>query len=65
MRTARRSRLLSNKVNPMRAVECAQMRIDAHGIAWVCHPKHLDVEVRTGTIPWELLEEQRLFAPQP
>jgi hypothetical protein len=35
-----------------------------NGIAWVCHPKHLDADVRTSTIPWELLEGQRLFAPQ-
>jgi hypothetical protein len=34
-----------------------------HGIAWVCHPKHLDADVRTRTIPWKLLENQRLFAP--
>ena len=34
-----------------------------HGIAWVCHPKHLDADVRTSTIPWKLLEGQRLFAP--
>jgi len=47
----------------LRAVECTQMRVDAHGIAWIGHPKHLDVTVRTGTIPWELIEGQRLFAP--
>jgi hypothetical protein len=40
------------------------MRVDAHGIAWTCRPKHLDADVRTSTIPWELLEDQRLFAPQ-
>ena len=49
----------------LRAVECARMRVDENGIAWVCHPKHIDAEVRTGTISWELIEEQRLFAPQP
>jgi hypothetical protein len=49
----------------LRAVECARMRVDARGIAWTCYPKHLDVAVRTGTIPWELLESQRLFAPPP
>jgi hypothetical protein len=37
------------------------MRVDAYGIAWVCHPKHVDADVRTGTIHWELIEEQRLF----
>jgi hypothetical protein len=49
----------------LRGVECPRMRMDAHGIAWVCHPKHLEAEVRTSTIPWKLLEHQRLFAPQP
>jgi hypothetical protein len=49
----------------LRAVECARMRVDAHGIAWIAYPKHLDVTVRTGTIPWELIEGQRLFAPPP
>jgi hypothetical protein len=44
----------------LRAVECTQMRVDDHGIAWVCHPKHIDTEVRTSTIPWELIEVQRL-----
>ena len=29
-----------------------------------CRPKHLDADVRTGTIPWELIEEQRLFGSQ-
>jgi len=48
----------------LRAVECTQMRVDAHGIAWTCHPKHLDADVRTSTISWELLEEQRLFGAQ-
>jgi hypothetical protein len=37
----------------------------AHVIAWICHPNHLDAEIRTSTIPWKLLENQRLFAPQP
>jgi hypothetical protein len=37
----------------------------AHIIAWICHPNHLDAEIRTSTIPWKLLENQRLFAPQP
>lgn len=27
-----------------------------NGIAWTCHPKHLDANVRTSTIPWQLLE---------
>jgi hypothetical protein len=49
----------------LRAVECAPMRVDENGIAWVCHPKHIDAEVRTGTTSWELIKEQRLFAPQP
>jgi hypothetical protein len=30
-----------------------------------CHPKHLDADVRTSTIPWKLLENQRLFASPP
>jgi hypothetical protein len=34
------------------------MRVDEHGIAWICYPKHMDVEVRTSTLPWELLEGQ-------
>jgi hypothetical protein len=46
-----------------RAVEHTLMRVDAHGIDWVCYPNHLDAEIRTSTIPWELLESQRLFAP--
>jgi hypothetical protein len=33
----------------LRAVKCTQMRVDA--------------DIRTGTIPWELIEGQRLFAP--
>ena len=50
----------------LRGVECTRMRVDENGIAWVCHPKHLDADVRTSTIHWELLEGQRLFAlPQP
>jgi len=52
----------------LRAVECTRMRVDEDGIAWVCHPKymdHMDADVRTSTIPRELLEGQRLFAPQP
>ena len=49
----------------LRAVECARMRVDAHGIAWIAYPKHLDVTVKTGTIAWELIEGQRLFAPLP
>jgi hypothetical protein len=49
----------------LRAMECTQMRVDEHGIAWTCHPKYLDADVRTSTIPWELLERQRFFAPQP
>jgi hypothetical protein len=48
----------------LRGVECTRMRVDAHGIAWTCYPKHLDVTVRTSTIPWELLESQRLFGAQ-
>jgi hypothetical protein len=48
----------------LRAVECTRMRVDAHGIAWTGHPKHLDANVRTSTIPWELIEEQRLFGSQ-
>ena len=48
----------------LRAVECTQMRVDAHGIAWIGHPKHVDADIRTGTIPWELLESQRLFGAQ-
>jgi len=48
----------------LRAVECTQMRVDAHGIAWICHPKHADADIRTGTIPWELLEGERLFRAQ-
>jgi len=48
----------------LRGVECTRMRVDAYGIAWVCHPKHLDADVRTSTIPWELLEGQRLFGSQ-
>jgi len=48
----------------LRGVECIRMRVDAHGIAWTCHPKYLDADVRTSTISWELLEGQRLFAPQ-
>jgi hypothetical protein len=47
----------------LRAVECPCMRVDAHGLAWTCYPKHLDLKVRTNIIPWELLEGQRLFAP--
>jgi hypothetical protein len=39
------------------------MGVDAHGIAWIGYPKHLDAEVRTSTIPWELLESERLFGP--
>jgi hypothetical protein len=49
----------------LRGVECTLMRVDTHGIDWVCYPKHLDAEIRTSTIPWTLIEEQRLFAPQP
>jgi hypothetical protein len=49
----------------LRGVESTRMRMDAHGIAWTAYPKHLDVPVRTGTIPWELIERQRLFAPPP
>jgi hypothetical protein len=49
----------------LRAVECARMRVDTYGIAWVCHPKHLDAGIRTSTIPWEVIEEQRLFPLQP
>ena len=49
----------------LRAVECTQMRVDAHGIAWIDHPKHLEADVRTGTIPWELLKGERLFASLP
>jgi len=48
----------------LRGLDCTQMRVDAHGIAWLCHPKHIDADVRTSTIPWELLESQRLFAPE-
>jgi hypothetical protein len=48
----------------LRAVECTRMRVDAHGIAWIGYPKHLDAEVRTSTTPWELLDEQRLFGSQ-
>jgi hypothetical protein len=48
----------------MRAVECTLMRVDTHGIDWVCYPKDLDTEVRTSPIPWELIEDQRLFGPQ-
>ena len=48
----------------LRAVECTLIRVDAHGIDWVCYTKHLDAEIRTSTIPWELLEGQRLFAPR-
>jgi CspA family cold shock protein len=29
----------------LRAVECARMRVDAHGIAWIAYPKHPDVAV--------------------
>ena len=49
----------------LRAVECLRMRVDRHGIAWVGYPRHLDTAVRTSTIPWKLIEEQRLFAAQP
>jgi hypothetical protein len=52
----------------LRAVECTRMRVDEDGIAWVCHPKHMDhtaTDVRTSTILWELIEGQRLFAPSP
>ena len=48
----------------LRAVECTRMRVDEHGVAWVCHPKymdHMDADVRTSTIPWELIDGQRLF----
>jgi hypothetical protein len=48
----------------LRGVECTRMRVDARGIAWTCYPKHLDITVRTSTIPWELLESQRLFGAQ-
>jgi hypothetical protein len=48
----------------LRGVASIRMRVDAHGIAWTCHPKHLDADVRTSTIPWELLEGQRLFGSQ-
>jgi hypothetical protein len=48
----------------LRAVECTRMRVDEHGIAWTAHPKHLDADVRTSTISWELLEEHRLFGSQ-
>jgi len=48
----------------LRAIERTCMRVDAHGIAWVCEPKHLDGHVRTSTIPWEIIEEQRLFGSQ-
>jgi hypothetical protein len=48
----------------LHAVECTRMRVDAHGIAWVCYPKHLDWGVRTSTIPWAIIEEQRLFGSQ-
>ena len=27
----------------LRGVECTRMRVDAHGIAWIAYPKHLDV----------------------
>ena len=47
----------------LRAIECTHMRVDAHGMAWTWHPKHLDTDVRTSAIPWEVIEEQRLFAP--
>jgi hypothetical protein len=52
----------------LRAVECTRMWVDEDGIAWGCYPKymdHMDADVRTSTIPWELLEGQRLFTPQP
>jgi hypothetical protein len=49
----------------LRGVECTRMRVDAYGIAWIAYPRHLDVTVRTGTIPWELIESQCLFAPPP
>ena len=48
----------------VRAVECTLMRVDTHGIDWVCYPEYLDTEVRTSTIPWKLIEEQRLFGSQ-
>jgi hypothetical protein len=48
----------------LRAVECTLIRVDAHGIDWVCYPNHLDAEIRTSIIPWEFLESQRLFAPR-
>jgi hypothetical protein len=48
----------------LRAIECTRMRVDERGIAWVCYPKHLDAEVRTRTIPWELIKAQRLFGSQ-
>ena len=48
------------------AVERTRMRVDADGIAWTGYPKHLDADVITSTIPWGLLEGERLFAlPQP
>jgi hypothetical protein len=28
-----------------------------------CYPKHMDVEVRTSTIPWQLLKGQTLGIP--
>jgi hypothetical protein len=34
-----------------------------NGIAWTCHLKHLDADLRTSTLLWELLKGQRLFAP--
>src|SRR5882724_698897 len=48
----------------LRAVECARMRVDTHGIAWTCHPKHLDADVRTSALPWELLGSRHLFGSQ-
>jgi len=36
-------------------VECVQMIVRESGVMWMCYPKHMDGEMRTAEIPWDVL----------
>jgi prefoldin subunit 5 len=47
------------------AIESLRKRVERVEKKSALLNKHLDADVRTRTIPWELTEEQRLFTQQP
>lgn len=37
--------------------ECDQLIVFAEGVRWMCYPKHMDIEMRTADLRWEVLDE--------